>query len=254
MSRLVDLFIAVLIACVALLLTLLMPDTLVLRAIIGVPFMLFVPGYAITAAAFPHAILGLPERVVLSLGLSLAVLITGSLILYLMLGGLNANSWAILLFAVTLVASLIATVHRVRNPGDIPARIHLGLRWYQLLFFGFAALLVVAAFDLALTPLPSQGIQGYTELWIVPAGNEQKNVVRLGINSMEFATTSYKLDVQARGQNIQEWSGIELTPGQKWETTMALPPAIAGQMVEAVIYRLDAPKEVYRRVEFWPSP
>ncbi len=254
MSRFLDLFLTVLLACVALLLTLWMPDTLVLRAIIGVPFMLFVPGYAITAAAFPHAILGLPERVLLSLGLSLAVTITGSLILYLLPGGLNANSWALLLFAVTLVASLIATVHRVRNPADIPARIKLGFRWYQLLFFGFAALLVVAAFGVARTPLPSQGIQGYTELWMVPAGNDQKNVVRLGINSMEFATVSYKLDVQARGQNIQEWSGIELTPGQKWETTLALPPATAGEMVEAVIYRLDAPKDVYRHVAFWPSP
>ncbi len=253
MSRVIDLLLTILIACVALLLTLFVPDNSALRAVFGVPFVLFVPGYAITAAAFPNASLRELERLLLSLGLSLAAIIVGSLLLYWMPSGLNTYSWAALLFVITIVASLIALVHRIRHPGDHTSLPRFGFEWKQLLLLTLSVLLLIAALDLARTPLPSQGIEGYTELWMVPVSSDNPNIVRVGIASKELATTRYQIIVQAAGQNIREWSSIQVPPGQTWETTLALDPDSAGKMVQVLLYRGDTPNDVYRRVSFWPS-
>lgn len=251
MLRLVDLVLIVIIAIIAGLMATLTPDNVGLRMIIGLPFVLIVPGYAITAAAFPKQDLEKPERLLLSLGLSLATIIIGGLLLYLT-WGLHTGSWVILLLTVTLVASVIAAVRRERGLDKGPTAFRLSIGVGQLFLFGLAALLTIAAIGLARTPLPLQNVQGYTELWMLPANGNIGNVVRLGVTSMETATTTYSLRVQLDGQVIQEWSDIQLTPGQRWETMFDLPPVSSNRMVEALLYRSDRPGDIYRRVTLWP--
>ncbi|MCA9913578.1 MAG: DUF1616 domain-containing protein, partial [Anaerolineae bacterium] len=47
----------------------------ILRAVVSLPFALLLPGYALTSALFPNTTLGIPERLVTAIGLSLTVLV-----------------------------------------------------------------------------------------------------------------------------------------------------------------------------------
>jgi len=87
----------------------------VLRIILGLPFMLFFPGYALTAALFPRRnALDSIERVALSFGLSIAVVPLIGLIL-------NYTPWGIRLYPILIsltifivVASIVAWHRQLR--------------------------------------------------------------------------------------------------------------------------------------------
>lgn len=242
-----DLVTAVVVAATSGALTLLAPDTLAVRVVAALPLVFVLPGYAITAALFPRRTLGIPEQVLCSVGLSLVVVIMGGFALHWTPWGLQAESWAIFLFCVTLGASVIAGMRWHRGWSVAVTSLNIGLDSRQGLLLGLAALVVVAVVGLARTPMPPRGIQGYTLLWILPAGEGNPNAVRLGISNNEFALTEYSLRVLVDDQIAQEWPAIQLAPGQKWETT-AVVPGKSSSVVEALLYRLDAPNDVYRRV------
>ena len=87
-----------------------------LRVLVGVPFVLVAPGYALQAAMFDPGSLGRTERAVLSLGLSIAVSIIAGLVLNLTPAGLNRDSWSLLLGAITAAGVLTAMVRgRIRQ-------------------------------------------------------------------------------------------------------------------------------------------
>src|SRR5262245_47383574 len=67
-----DLLIGSALAIVAMLLALFAPGSGPARALVGLPLVLFAPGYALVAAAFPSGRLGAIERLLFSLGASLA--------------------------------------------------------------------------------------------------------------------------------------------------------------------------------------
>src|SRR4051794_2033534 len=107
-----DLMICSALAVVAMLLALLTPEIGPARALIGLPLVVFAPGYAIIAAAFPSDRLGMTERLLFSLGVSLAVAALAGLLLHWTALGLRPAAWAVALGNLTLVASLIALVRR----------------------------------------------------------------------------------------------------------------------------------------------
>lgn len=245
--RLSNLVVVVVIAAISGAMVLLLPGTQTVRLVAALPLLFFLPGYAITAALFPKRSLGIPEQVLLSVGVSMAVVIVGSFILHWTPWGLQARSWVGLLFSVILAASLLAA-KRWQKTGPVtgtPLNFTLDIR--QGLLLGLAALVIAAAVVLARTPLPPQGVQGYTQLWILPASDGNPDTMRVGISSMEFTPTEYSLRVLLDGEVVQEWSTIQLQPGEKWETNAILPESSTGK-VEAVLYRLDAPNDIYRRV------
>jgi uncharacterized membrane protein len=283
----VDLLAAMAVAALAAALTLLGIESILLRALVALPLVLFVPGYTIVAAAFPGRPLpgifdepGPSERALFSLGVSLAVTAVGTVALDLTVWGLQAASWMALLSGVTIVASLIALVRRsgvetpqrgVSTPDALeqtapnalsperkgqrvlPARVpnpaRLNLR--QGVAVGVALLVAVAAVGLATTPAPPQGTLGYSQLWLLPASDRDPNLARLGLSSSEFDVTDYSLEVTLDGTPIYQWSTITLAPGEKWEAQMQLPPSQPGQVVEALLYRHDTPGRAYRRVTLW---
>ena len=75
------------------------------------------------------------------------------------------------------------------------------------------------------------------------------------MSSEEFAITSYRLEVQLDDHIIADWPTFKLAPGEKWESTLALPPLKAtGSVVTAELYRLDQPETIYRQVKLYPNP
>lgn len=244
-----DLVAAIVVATTCGVLTLLAPGDSAVRLVVALPLLFVLPGYAVTAALFPKRSLGIPEQVLYSVGLSLAVVMVGGFALHWTPWGLQAESWVIFLFCVTLGASVIARMRRRRGWSVVTTPLNVGLDSRQGLLLGLAALVVVAAVGLSRTPMPPQGIQGYTLLWILPAGDGNPNAVRLGVSSREFTPTEYRLQVLVEGQIAQEWPALQLAPGEEWETAVSVPGNSSNtRTVEATLYRLDAPSVVYRRV------
>src|SRR4030042_442258 len=99
----------------------------VLQAILAIPFVLIVPGNALSRAIFPGSELKNLERLLFAIGLSLGVTILSGLVLHYTPWGLQADTWLLILSAITLEASGIAIGRRWRMPArkTTPVRFYL---------------------------------------------------------------------------------------------------------------------------------
>ncbi len=253
--RSVDIFAVIAFTIVAAVLALLVPADIVLIRILTLPLVLVLPGYALTSALFPNRSLGVPERLVFSLGLSLTIVILGGLALNWTPFGLRASSWAVLLAGITLGASAVALLRRRGQSVSVPGWLRVGnvgltFRWGLLL--GLAAAIVCGAVAVSIIGAERQSYAGFTELWILPAGGANpENVVRLGVNNMESTAMEYRLDVNVDGKVVKEWPSIDLEPHEKWEAPLVLPPTGSVARVEVDLYRANAPTTIYRHVVLW---
>ena len=246
-----DLVICSALAAMAMTLALLAPEIGVVRALVGLPLVLFAPGYAIVAAAFPAGRLGTIERLLFSLGASLAVAALVGLLLHWTALGLRPAAWAVALGNITLVAALIALARRWRQPAADTRQRGAGVTLAQGGQLGLAALLVAGALLIARDGAIQQRATGFTQLWVLPNSATQIDSVRLGVNNREPGAIGYRLLVTASGTIIGSWPRITLGPDEQWEVTVALPTAQPpAATIEAVLYRLDAPETAYRRVLF----
>ena len=225
-----------------------------LRIILGLPFLLFFPGYTIIAALFPRKEgLGGIERFTLSLGLSIAVVPLTGLIL-------NYTPWGIKLYSILLSLSFFILAmsaiawykRRIYAPGDRFSVSFLyrqrlpGLKWREMA--GWDKVLSIV---LAISILGAIGTLGYviatpkvgekfTEFYILgsegKAANypdklvvgKEENVI-LGIANHEQETTSYRVEVWIVKGDAEEqvniWLGedelaeieVELAPEELWE-------------------------------------
>jgi len=214
--------------------------------ILALPFILLVPGNALISAIFPESSLSKLERFLFAIGLSLAVVILSGLALNISPWGLQTNSWLNILSVITLVASVIAIWRREKIPAkeSTPERFYLPAR--QVLLLGLALLVIGFSLNLTLTPRSPDNSQGYTSLWILPGPATQPDSILVGIHSQEFETTHYSLQVIYNGQPKQKWPDISLEPGTQWQQNISMP--VGQGLVEAVLFRLDSPGIVYRRV------
>jgi hypothetical protein len=99
-----------------------------------------------------------------------------------------------------------------------------------------------------------QPLPGFSQLWMLPvSGAKSGNAVRLGVSNMELTTMQYSLDVSMGDRMVKDWPSISLKPNEKWQATLVLPQILpAGTtMVEAALYRKDAPTKIYRHVVLW---
>src|SRR4051812_1099491 len=81
--------------------------------VLALPLVFVLPGYTLTETLFHKRSLDISHRLVLSLGLSLAIDILGGFLLNLLPEGLQAISWAELLGLFTAVFSLLAAYLRI---------------------------------------------------------------------------------------------------------------------------------------------
>jgi len=233
-----------------------LPLPVPVRLIGGLALVVLCPGYALTAALFPGRTPGWPERVVFSLGLSLAVAILGAVVFNTTIWGLQIGVWAGLFAGVTLCASLVAVWRRSKNAEETgPTATHQRrLSWAPWVLLAVAGSLTVGALTLGHTPSAPNAVVGYTLLWITPAGDANAPAVRLGLSSSEFATTHYRLKVTFDSRLFLDVTDITLAPGEKMERVIPLPAGQPVQVVEAVLYRQDDPGTVYRRVTLLRTP
>lgn len=226
------------------------PDAL--RIIASVPLVLFLPGFALTLILFPRQSIGMADRLLLSVGLSVAFTALSGLLLNLTPWGLQASSlWIVLLLSIAVEIVVIFFARRTwwTNAGTFPAGLNFNTRQWVLM--ALAALLTVMAVRVARTPTPQQGLDGYTMLWIQSA--DTPNAVHVSVKSDEFDTTRYQVKYQFNG-TVREGSTFKLQPGETWERIVPIPAGVsAGNSFSVLLYRLDSPDQVYRRVIWWPT-
>ena len=231
-----------------------------LRIILGLPFLLFIPGYTLLSAILPKRdSLGNIERLVFSIGLSIAITILTGLIL-------NYTPWGISLYAALISIALLILItssigwYRWRRLSDderpsYTVSINIS-RWADMgainkvLSVSLVVALVIALGCLGYIIARPQGHDGYTEFYILgteaKADNYPRQVVAgetvevtIGIVNHEFETTSYQINIEMEDGQVGQIEADTLADGEKWEEVMSFMPRASGenQKVEFWLYK-----------------
>jgi hypothetical protein len=218
-----------------------------LRVLAALPLTLFLPGYAITAAAFAPRRIARARFLLLSVAMSLSVLVIGSLLLSAV--GIYPGTWALLLVLVVAGACAGAALRRgraarhARRPGP---RRRLARRDLGLL--AGATALAVIAIVLAQIPFAAKDAVGYTALWMLPGNNGTS--VEVGVANARHVPGPYLLRVQVGKGGGGTTRRFRLDPGEE-ETFRVAVDVPAGARVTASLYKAGEPEHAYRQVTSW---
>ncbi len=243
-----------------------------LRIILGLPFLLFFPGYTLMAALFikKEGIGGI-ERVALSFGLSITVVPLIGLIL-------NYTPWGVrlepILYSVAsfiFITSIIAWVRRKRLPEQERFGIEFQLKapgWGGSAWDKVLSIILVVAIVGALGSLgyiiatPKVG-ERFTEFYVL--GLEGKAIdyprelrvgeegrVIVGIINRERETVSYWVKVRIDGVRDNQTGPLELGNDEEWEEIVSFTPDRVGdtQKVELLLYK-NMESEPYLKLHLW---
>lgn len=252
----------------------------VARVVLGLPYVLFFPGYCLIAALFPakNDLDGI-ERVALSFGLSVAVTPLIGLVLNYTPWGIRLVPIFISLFVFITAMSAVAFYRRRKLPVEeryFPA-VEVSLpRWSGLsgLDKVLTVVLVMAVLFAAgsiyyVVTTPKTG-EKFTEFYILGMGGKaegypreikagEKGEVILGIANHEYAKISYFVETRIDGEETGRLGPVELGHEEKWEEPLAFSPARPKKevKVEFLLYR-EGDAEPYRSTHLWvdvlPAP
>jgi len=243
------------------------PSTIA-RIILGLPFLLFFPGYVLIAALFPkRGSLGGVERLALSFGLSIAVVPLIGLVLNFTPWGIRLYPILISLAVFILAASGVAWYRRERLAPEEVFRVPFNIRlpsWRgQSMADKVLSVVLVVAIAGAIGTLgyavatPRVG-EKFTEFYVLgPEGKAanyttelqvgEEGRVILGIVNHEQEEASYKVEVWINGEQAElrvggedrDEIGVDLEHEGKWEKEVGFVPQTAGenQTVEFVLYK-----------------
>jgi hypothetical protein len=217
------------------------------KALLLVPLVLFIPGSALAAAMFPAPALGRGERLVYSISLSVGAAALGGLVWQLAFG-LDRFAWAAILVAVTLVSCAVALRRRAGlAPDRLPSSPRPVLPGVPTAI-GVLAAVALAAFAIwtAINGVQDQRAESnFTALWIVPSKYAGASGVQVRISNHQSAVHRYRLLVTGAGRTLQEWDGRLGARAQfQLEVGAALIPT--GARLVASLYRDGT---LYRRVK-----
>ncbi len=271
--RELDLVLVALCSVALLVIVLATPSLEALRIILGLPFVVLLPGYALMAALFPrNDDVDAIERVALSLGLSIAIVPLIGL-------ALNYSPWGvgidpILVASALFIVSTAATAlyrRRTLAPGEAFAvSIDAPPRWWSRAH-GMdrvavcALLLVVGGLGVAVfyAATTQSGSESFTEFYLLDLDGRAANypsqvrvgepaAVMLGMVSHEAQASVYRVEVRIDGAVVEVFDGVTLSKNEQWRSNVSLVASRAGedQMVEFLLYK-DGSTEPYRRLHLW---
>ena len=243
-----------------------------IRIVLGVPFLIFLPGYSFMAAMFPRKnAMDAVERVALSFGTSIAIVPLIGLLL-------NYTPWGIrlepVLYSVSLfilVTSVIAWLRRKKLPEQERLIISFQLKlpdWgsslqERILSLVLALTIIGAVGILAYVIVTPKTFEKFTEFYLLDAAGQmadypQKlspgtagNVV-VRIVNYEQQDVTYRIEIRLSGAILKEIGPVKLQNKQKWEQKMDFVPASAGddQEVEFILFK-EGDNVPYRSLHLW---
>lgn len=230
-----------------------------LRILLGIPFLLFIPGYTLLAALFPKrdALSGV-SRLALSFALSIAIVPLLGLIL-------NYTPWGIrlesILYTVSLFIFLTSMIawFRQRNLIDSDRyAIEFKLSWLGWGQGTRSKLLTVTLIIVIFGLLGTIGYfvsqpkseESFTEFYILGEEGEaadyprelmvdEPGMIIVGINNHEGSESSYQIEVVIDGGENNEVGPIILSNEQKWEGEVRFISDVPGEnkRVEFFLYK-----------------
>jgi len=214
-----------------------------LRVPLALPLVLVLPGYATVTALFAPDTLRAPERIMLSLSLSIVAAILTGLAVDIAGFKLLATPWVELLAAVTLLATATAFARGHESPLSLPGPLPR-LRAHEWLALLAAVLLLAAAAAIGFRPLPppakTHGTVGFG-LLEAPGG---RGGVCISVINQEFHFRSYRVVVSVAGRATRTLTTTRLAPGATWNRE--LPVGADFPDVRAALYLGPAPSRAYR--------
>ena len=186
------------------------------RIILGLLFVLVLPGYALIAALFPGSKdIDWIERAALSFGLSIAVVPLLGLVLNYTPWGIRLESIIVTVLMFTLGMCLVAYFRRMRLPAE--ERISLALdippaNWKEystldkMLVLALVASIILAAWTFAYVMLAGRQGDKFTEFYILDENGKADNyptrlnateqgAVIVGVVNHEFSTVNYSVKI-----------------------------------------------------------
>jgi uncharacterized membrane protein len=252
------------------------------RVPLGLPFLLFLPGYALIAAIFPRP--GWPdavERLALSAMVSLAVVALIGIALNYSPWGVRAESIIGFVGLFILLSSFLGLLYRRTVPAT--ERPDLGPRSLAasasrnarlLAYPGAAALGLLAAVAVIVLAIPGAGQRGtsepFTEFYLLGADGTAEGYptaltvgdparVKFGVVNREGVEAQYTVSLLINGAQTARFGPITLPSGERREhlITFSLNAPGAGQTVRLVLQK-DGQTVPYRslhlRVDALPAP
>jgi len=247
------------------------PSTIA-RIILGLPFLLFFPGYTLITALFPKKeSLGGVERVALSFGLSIAVVPLIGLILNFTPWGIRLEPILISLAVFIIATSGVAWYRREKLAPEERFTVSFNVRlpsWQgqsmpdKVLSVVLAVAILGAIGTLGYVVATPRVGEEFTEFYILDTGGKAENYptelkvgkegwVILGIVNHEQEKASYKVEVWIDGEKAKlridggdrDEIRVELENEGKWEKGVGFVPQKAGggQKVEFVLYKDGEP-------------
>ena len=229
----------------------------VVGLLVGLPLMLFIPGYALTTAVLPEAAQSQPNKILYSLGISFTVTILAGLLLNLTPAGFQPWSWAITLGGVALVAALAGLARRWRErrqpilSSPLPA-----LSFSDVIVLVAAVAVIVGAFMVTRTATLQQQYPGFTQLWLLRAGSTAQKSVLVGVRNLEHSSVDYNVEMVVGNTLVAQWPALALQEGEEWQQVVSLgsQQLPSGSEVEVRLYRHDRPGELYRHASLYLQP
>jgi uncharacterized membrane protein len=226
-----------------------------LSLIAAAPLLFFLPGYAIVCAVFARRRIDFARLLVLSVGLSLAVLALLPLLLDLLPGGISIGWWAVSLCLVVLAAARAAALGRRQPARAAFRRPRFSLARPEAGLLAVGVLAGIAAVVLVFIPVSSKNALGYSELWIEPQSGEVPSVL-VGVASREQEEDRFRMEARTNLSDIPfEITSFQLEPGEEQE--LVVEPPVAGERpvkISVTLFR-EGVSQPYRRVAAWtPEP
>jgi len=255
----------------------------VLRNILGLPLVLFLPGYALIAALFPaKSDLDGIERTALSFGLSIAVVPLIGL-------GLNYTPWGIRLLPILISLSIftfamcgLAYIRRAKLPeadafevpfrkmalelkAEILDKPESGLDKTLTIILVLSILLSVATlFYVVITPKEGEH---FTEFYLLgPEGMAdnyptnytlgESGTVIVGVVNHEYRPVNYTMEVRLENRSLplpEDMQQVTLAHNETWEKPLTLTPPVAGKdmKLDFLLFNETDKNTPYRDLHLW---
>jgi hypothetical protein len=190
------------------------------RIALTIPLVLFLPGYALVSAALPRFVVPSIERVLLSIGVSIALTILVGTVLGWPTFGLTKATWPLALMSLSIILIVIAWGRRVHSGvvGARPRFVPMPLR--SALMIALALLIVTNVVIGARIFATNNEAPVPLQMWMLPVQG-QPDQARLGMRAGPDGG-DFRLVVSAAGQAIHEFD-VQVPAEQTWETVLVLP-------------------------------
>jgi len=243
------------------------------RIFIGVPFILFFPGYTLICALFPkNPELDGIERVALSIGLSIAVVPLLGLVLNYTQFGIRLYPVLVSLFAFTFLMSVAAVYRRRKlNVKDrfVPSFSMNVPRWGEMnrvdksLSMGVVIGVVVSgALISSFVAAPRVG-EKFTQFYVLgPNGKVEgyptnltlgeNGTVILGVINQEYEEVNYDVVTWLDNETIGTIEDIVLMHEEKWEQNFTfVPQKVGDKMKLEFLLFMNGGVDPYRSLQLW---